>query len=214
MKGGLYIEAPSGPYVYACTSGFEGRPNGSGPLPAGYVLTAGHCLDTVYGSGLGATWKHTSVPVTALGTGATEKFFNNTFADVGAIYDTESGAKNQLYGSSKTDIRSITGKKSNAQQIFSSAICRVGWASSPQYSCGTINVVDATVLESTSGYHLIHQWGSSVLSTSGDSGGAFFYGTTAYGILSTGNASSTFYGTIDWISYQASVRPCYNAACT
>lgn len=200
MKGGLAIASSNG---IACTSGYLGR-NVSG-LTNLYLLTAGHCIDPTHGSGLAATWYHPAG--TAIGTGAFEYWFTDTYADVGGIHATEGGSKNQIFASGPTDILAIGSSRSNANQAVGADVCLSGLNS--HWVCGTV-VQTNTGVQSAETY-LLHQWDASFGGLAGDSGGPMVSRAgVAMGIFST---LGGWYSTIDYISSQASVRPCYTAAC-
>jgi hypothetical protein len=113
MKGGLLIDASSGD---GCTSGFMARPNDLGDDRL-FVLTAGHCLDPVFGSGLGATWTHPSIPVTALGAGQNERLYNGTNADAGAINDSSRrAATSSSPAAARTSARSRTDERTPTKE--------------------------------------------------------------------------------------------------
>ncbi len=204
MKGGLKIQSDND---FVCTSGFLGRTVAGGAVYR-YVLTAGHCLDPNFGSGIGATWNHPSSPNTPLGTGAFEDFYSGSSADIGAINDSESGAKNFVYTTSNTSFLSITGKVTNSNQYVGRSICRSGLTSG--WDCGVIVQTNSTYL--VSGVTLNHQWLTSFGSAGGDSGAPMLCGG-ACGITSATNGSQTVYSTIDWIESEAGLRPCYSATC-
>lgn len=206
-KGGLLITATVGGTPHNCTSGFLGRPLASStPL---YIITAGHCLQEV---GLAATWKHNGV---ALGTGVGEDYYDNSSADSGWFSDVETAGKNFFYASSSSDIRAVTGKYTNAQQVVGFIICRGGWTSG--YDCGTVEFTNITaeVTDDFLGvtYTIFHMWVTDFPSAAGDSGSPIFYTTRAAGIASATTPTYTLYSTIDWIGTESGVRPCYSSAC-
>ena len=197
LKGGLWIVSGG----FACTSGFLGRP-GTAPTPL-YMMTAGHCLQD---SGLAPNWTHHGV---VIGHGAFEQYYNGTNADIGAINATESGAKNQVYANSPTDIRSITGHLLISQQPVGATICRSGASSG--YRCGQ---VAQTNVDTWVGPYLVHHmWVTDYPSSGGDSGGSMINGFNAAGIFSALTSTNSYYSTIDWIVTEHNVRPCYSASC-
>jgi streptogrisin C len=138
LKGGLVITAANGPI---CTSGFVGRPTDPPITPVLRLLTAGHCIDVgAGGSGLGVNWSHNGV---VIGDARFERLYNNTSADVGGIFMTESGARNKVYASDSLDIRSVTGKWTSAQQPQGATVCRGGRTSG--WFCAQISLPDQTV---------------------------------------------------------------------
>ena len=103
VMGGLQITFTG----WSCTTGFVARDTETRKV---VVLTAGHCLA---GSGLLALWSHHHA---AVGRAYAEAFHTGSNADVGEIEVAASEAGNAVYGSSSTDIRSVTGWASNASQ--------------------------------------------------------------------------------------------------
>lgn len=200
LKGGLSITGGG----WVCSSGFLGRPESS--FTQLYVLTAGHCLQD---SGLAANWSHQGV----IGHGAFEDFYNGSTADVGAIYASEAGAKNQVFANGTADIRSITAELSIVYQQVGGAICRSGQTSG--WRCGTIATANTDVNVSFPGgtYLLHHQWITNYPSQGGDSGGSMILVSDAAGILSAITSTQTFYSQIDWIIGESGKRPCYTSAC-
>ena len=113
VMGGLQITFTG----WSCTTGFVARDTETGKV---IVLTAGHC---VAGSGLLALWSHHGV---AIGRASVDAFHPGSNADVGAIDLADARASNEVYGSSRTDIRSVTAWASNASQTVGSKVCRSG----------------------------------------------------------------------------------------
>jgi len=202
-KGGVAINGGG----ENCTSGFLGRPVSS--FSRLYVLTAGHC---VYFATFGATWYHANL---AIGTQQFHTFYVNSNADIGAINATESGAKNQVMASGTGDIRSINGGYTNSQQVVGSTVCRAGRPATGvlEWKCGTITAAGQSVYFPNPGITIFSYWVANIATGPGQSGGSMLNGTKAMGVVSAANVDHTWYSTIDDIVYQASVRPCYTAAC-
>ena len=168
------------------------------------MLTAGHCLaDT----GLSATWYHHG---SAIGKGYTHGYFEGSMADAGAIMWSESGARNRVYASSKSDIRNITGSRSNSAQAVGVAVCRSGQTSG--WKCGQITATEVSTR--VDGVLILHTWWTDFTSAGGDSKGAMMNnGTLAMGVASAMTSSQTVYSTIAYTQQGIGVRPCYTATC-
>ena len=197
VKGGLQITYTG----WSCTTGFVARDTEAGTL---VLLTAGHCLA---GSGLLALWSHHG---TTIGRASVEAFQAGSNADIGAIEVAEPEAGNEVYGSSSTDIRRVTGWASNASQTVGSKVCRSGGTSG--WGCGTIVVadVDATI----DGRLIHHTWWTDFPSAAGDSGSPVLNGDgRAAGIVIATTPTHSLYSTVDWIATELHARPCVTPSC-
>lgn len=168
------------------------------------LITAGHCLND---SGLGATWKHNGV---AIGTGYSFAFFNGANADAGAIHASESGARNIVYASSNTDIRSMTGTLSNASQPVGGLICKSG-ESSVGWKCNTVLQTNQDI--SNSGTLIHHAWRQSLVGIGGDSGGSMLLNYKWAGEFIAYTSTDSWYSTKDWVSSALSIYPCVVSNC-
>lgn len=197
LMGGLQITFTG----WSCTTGFLARDTDTRKL---YVLTAGHCLA---GSGLSALWSHHGV---SLGRASVEAFDPGSNADVGAIELAESPASNEIYGSSSTDIRSVTGWASNSSQTVGSRVCFSGGTSG--WRCGSIVAADVdTTIE---GRLIHHTWWTDFPSAGGDSGSPVLdHDGRATGIVIATTPTQSVYSTVDWIATELHARPCVRADC-
>ena len=106
-------------------------------------------------------------------------------------------ATNEVYGSSRTDIRRVTAWASNASQTVGSKVCRSGGTSG--WGCGTIVVadVDATI----DGRLIHHTWWTDFPSAAGDSGSPVLdRDGKAAGIVIATTPTQSLYSTVDWIA--------------
>lgn len=196
IKGGLSITGGG----WGCTSGYLGRTQPSGVL---VLVTAGHCI---YDSGLSATWYHNNG---AIGTGYSYSYSSGASADAGAIQSSESGARNQVYASSNTDIRSMTGKLSNSSQPVGGLICLSG--ASTGWTCKTVLQTNMDVYVGS--YLIHHLWETGRSGGSGDSGGATLLNDNWAGEYSADNPSYSWYTTVYWVASALSVYPCVVSNC-
>ena len=197
VMGGLQITYTG----WSCTTGFVARDTKTHKV---IVLTAGHCLA---GSGLMALWSHHGM---AIGRASVEVFQAGSNADVGAIEVAEPEAGNEVYGSSSTDIRRVTGWASNASQTVGAKVCRSGGTSG--WGCGTIVVadVDATI----DGRLIHHTWWADFPSAAGDSGSPVLNGDgRAAGIVIATTPTQSLYSTVEWIATELRARPCVTPGC-
>jgi hypothetical protein len=195
--GGLQITFTG----WSCTSGFVARDTKRGTL---VLLTAGHCLT---GSGLSALWSHHGV---AIGRASVDAFRQDSNADAGEIGLTDSRPTNEVYGSSKTDIRSVTGWASDAKQKVGSKVCRSGGASG--WRCGSIVVADIDA--KLDGNVIHHMWGIDFPSAAGDSGSPVLdQDGRAAGVLIATTPTESLYSTVDWIAIELNARPCVTPSC-
>ena len=186
---------------WSCTTGFVARDTETRKL---VVLTAGHCLA---GSGLLALWSHHGA---AIGRAAAEAFRPGSNADVGAIDLTDAPASNAVYGSSKTDIRSVMAWASDASQTVGSEVCRSGATSG--WRCGSI--VAADVDATLGGTPIHHTWWTDFPSAAGDSGSPILdLDGRAAGIVIATTPTQSVYSTVDWISTELHARPCLTPRC-
>jgi streptogrisin C len=195
--GGLQITFTG----WSCTTGFIVRDTQTQQLS---VLTAGHCLA---GSGMSALWSQHGM---AIGRASVEAFRSGSNADVGAIDLTESRASNAVYGSTGSDIRSVTGWAPNSSQTVGSQVCVSGGTSG--WRCGSIVAAD---VDATIGGRLIHHtWLTDFPSARGDSGSPVLDADgRAAGIVIATTATQSMYSTVDWIVSELHARPCVNAGC-
>jgi hypothetical protein len=211
FKGGLVItHNVSGSSSIACTSGFGSRKTTGGLANHWYMLTAGHCI--FHGDGTGKSWLHNGIPA---GISRAYQYCDHCSADIGVIeYNNWDTPTNDVYGTSKTDIKPITIRRSNANQDLGNAVCRSG-AASNNYSCGTISGVDVDVLvaDPTDGIArwANHQWQMSKGLVQGDSGAPVMYSSIAFGVAASGNSSHTNYGTLDFINGSVGYLACISA---
>ena len=197
VMGGLQITFTG----WSCTTGYVARDIATHKV---VVLAAGHC---VAGSGLSALWSHHGA---AIGRATAEAFHAGSNADVGEIEVAESKAGNEVYGSSGTDIRSVTGWAPNASQTVGSKVCRSGGASG--WDCGTIVAAD---VDATVGGMLIHHtWWTDFPSAAGDSGSPVLdKDGRAAGIVIATTPTRSLYSTVDWIATELPARPCVTPGC-
>jgi hypothetical protein len=168
------------------------------------ILTAGHCLA---GSGLSALWSHHGV---AIGRASVDTFHPGSGADAGAIDLADARATNEVYGSNRTDIRSVAGWASNASQATGTVVCRSGATSA--WRCGSIVAadVDATV----GGVLIRHTWWIDVPSAAGDSGSPVLdRDGRAAGIVIATTPTRSVYSTVEWIAIELHARPCVTPGC-
>jgi hypothetical protein len=195
--GGLQITFTG----WFCTTGFVARDNETDKL---VVLTAGHCL---VGSGLSALWSHHGA---AIGRASAEAFRPGSNADVGAIDLTDARANNEVFGSNKSDIRSVTGLAPNSSQTVGSKVCRSGGMSG--WRCGRI--VSADVDATIDGRLIHHTWWIDFSSAAGDSGSPVLdQDGRAAGIMIATTPTRSVYSTVDWIATELHARPCVKPGC-
>ena len=195
--GGLQITFTG----WSCTAGFVARDTEAGAV---VLLTAGHCLTS---SGLSAVWSHHGV---AIGQASVEAFHPGSDADVGEIDLTDAPANNEVYGSSWTDIRSVTTWAPDASQTIGTRVCRSGATSG--WRCGSIVAadVDATI----EGTLIHHTWWTDFPSEAGDSGSPVLdAGGRAAGIVIATTPTQSLYSTVDGIATEIRARPCVTAGC-
>ena len=157
--------------------------------------------------GLTALWSHHGAAVERA---TAEAFHAGSNADVGEIEIAGSGAANEVYGSSGTDIRSVTGWAPNASQTLGSEVCRSGGTSG--WRCGTI--VNADVDATIGGRPIHHTWWTDFPSEAGDSGSPVLDGDgRAAGIVIATTETQTLYSTVDGIATELSVLPCITPSC-
>lgn len=197
LLGGLQITFTG----WLCTVGFLARDIATQHT---YILTAGHC---VAGSGVSALWSHHGVEV---GRATAEAFHAGSNADVGEIDVAESEADNEVYGSSNTDIRSVTGWAPNSSQTVGSKVCRSGGASG--WRCGSIVAADD---DATIDLRLIHHtWRTDFPSVMGDSGSPVLdLDGRAAGIVIATTPTQSLYSTVDWMATELPARPCVTLRC-
>jgi len=197
MIGGLQITFTG----WSCTTGFVARDT---ETRKPVILTAGHCLA---GSGLSALWSHHGV---AIGRASAEAFRPGSNADVGAIDPTDARARAAVYGSSGTDIRSVTAWASNASQAVGSHVCRSGATSG--WRCGSI--VSADVDATIEGRLIHHTWWTDFPSAAGDSGSPVLdEDGRAAGIVIATTPTQSVYSTVEWIATELRARPCVTPGC-
>lgn len=197
LMGGLRITFTG----WLCTVGFLARDTATREM---YVLTAGHC---VAGGGVTALWSSNGA---AVGRATAEAFHAGSNADVGEIEIAGSDAANEVYGSSGTDIRSVTAWAPNGSQTVGSKVCRSGGTSG--WQCGTI--VKADVDATISGRLIHHTWWTDFPSEAGDSGSPVIDGDgRAAGIVIATTKTETLYSTIDGMSTELPARPCVTPSC-
>jgi hypothetical protein len=197
VTGGLQITFTG----WSCTTGFVARDTDTRKV---IVLTAGHC---VAGSGLLALWSHHGV---AIGRATAEAFHPGSDADVGEIEVAQSDAGDEIYGSSNTDIRVVTGIASNASQTVGSKVCRSGGTSG--WRCGSIVVADVDA--KLDGRLIHHTWWTDFPSAVGDSGSPVLdRDGRAAGILIATTPTQSLYSTVDWIATELHTRPCVTPNC-
>ena len=168
------------------------------------VLTAGHCLA---GSGLSALWSHHGV---AIGRASVEAFRPGSSADVGAIDLTDARASNEVYGSSGTDIRSVTAWASNASQTVGSAS-----AARARPLGGVADRSSRPTSMRPSVESLIHHtWWTDFPSAAGDSGSPVLdRDGRAAGIVIATTPTQSLYSTVEWIATELHARPCVTPSC-
>ena len=197
LMGGLQITFTG----WLCTVGFLARDLTTRDT---YILTAGHC---VAGSGVSALWSHHGA---AIGRATAEAFHSGSNADVGEIEVAQPDAGDEVYGSSNTDIRSVTGWASNASQTVGSKVCRSGGTSG--WRCGSIVVADVDA--KLDGRLIHHTWWTDFPSAVGDSGSPVLDGDgRAAGILIATTPTQSLYSTVDWIASELPARPCLTPGC-
>jgi hypothetical protein len=197
VVGGLQITFTG----WSCTTGFVARDSETRKL---VVLTAGHCLA---GSGLSALWSHHGVSV---GRAVVEAFHPGSNADVGEIEVAQSDAGDDIYATSNTDIRIVTGWAPNSSQTVGSKVCRSGGASG--WRCGSIAVADVDA--KLDGKLVHHTWRTDFPSAAGDSGSPVLDGDgRAAGILIATTPTQSLYSSVDWIARDLHVRPCVRPSC-
>jgi hypothetical protein len=186
---------------WSCSTGFVAMDTETHKL---VVLTAGHCLTA---SGLSALWSHHGV---AIGRASVEAFHPGSNADAGVIGLTDARSSSAVYGSSMTDIRSVTSLASNASQTVGSKVCRSGATSG--WRCGSIVAadVDATV----GGVLIRHTWWTDFPSAAGDSGSPVLdKDGRAAGIVIATTPTQSVYSTVEWIATELDAHPCVTSGC-
>jgi hypothetical protein len=213
LKGGITVYSNTNPIQgVTCTSGFMGRPV-SGTPTASYVITAGHCIYNASSHNTETSlWLHNS---NSIGIGAVDNYFNGSNADFGiiSVYSwTVLGTSpaNQLFATSGSDIRSITGIVIDSVQAAGVTMYVAGQSTGSHYW-----PIAATDVSHTpeSGITLHHQWLLAGHVAGGDSGGAVYKDTRAGGIVSFDffddrGYEYIGYGTMSHI-IAAGWRPCY-----
>jgi hypothetical protein len=195
-KGG--IEIVSSYNGNNCTIGFLVRVQSS---PDPRILTAGHCIAKSGGTGTSRTWSHNG---TSMGWAELGYWTDGADADVGLINPASgaiSGARNLLYGSSSSNIVSVSGYRANAEQVQGSLVCRSAVVSG--YHCGTIELTNRT--KDVDGHTIDHQWVVDFDGCPGDSGGPYYAGSIAYGIHTDStvgcdpSTNEAWYSPIGWV---------------
>ena len=183
-------------YVYAgrqitdCTSGFAVQSSG-GTLG---LSTAGHCPDVTFYEG------H-SLPLQA------QQFSGS----VDAQWHTAPGlhVTNRAWDGivdSTPNYRFITATKERAQQVPGEWVCKFGMTTF--YTCGTINTTSyaPSYVPGVNATYVRVTGGTQEQSVGGDSGGPWFSGNTAYGLMSGGflgsggAANDAIYTPIDYLA--------------
>ena len=137
--------------------------------------------------------------------------------DAGLIDTSESGAKNQVYGSSNTNILSVTGEVVQGQQDVGVVVCRHGLTS--DQDCGTITGTTLTITYAD-GRTIQHLWRINIGSAIGDSGGSIIKfvdaGPSIGGSLSATTQTEGYYSPMTWIKsiLGNGLRPCLNGNCS
>lgn len=176
-----------------CTSGFSVK-KGWWPFITKGITTAGHCPDTLSYNGNGLTFQ-------------TEKWTGNYDVQWHTASGYDVTNKIQYWDDGST--RDITATKSRNDQLIDELVCKYG--KTTYYTCGYIgskdfnpqtqenNVATFIRVKNTKGWD--------VLGDSGDSGGPWFNGNTAYGIMkgafgpgTNGRGSDAIYMAIDYVS--------------
>jgi hypothetical protein len=153
-----------------CVSGFAVKDRNSSSTG---VTTAGHC-----GS---ASYQGTNLPlVREHWTSWTDIQFHTTpgYVDSPRFRVSDSGTT-----------RWVTGKKSYANIVVGSMVCKYGYSSdSPHYNCGEVEMktYEPSWLQGNSEpvFILVKDCGTNMGGEPGDSGGPVFYNYTAYGTMS------------------------------
>jgi len=182
LPGGVEIigvERLSAPqaYVYGglqvnlCSSGFAVQ-NGSGTLG---ISTAGHCLDS-------QSYNNRSLPYQGgQFSGSIDAQWHTApdFYPTNRVWDGLSDATSPNY-------RQITATKTRANQVPGEFVCKFGTKSF--YTCGTITTTSYTpgYLPSATATYVYVDNATQDQSEPGDSGGPWFSGNTAYGLMSGG----------------------------
>jgi hypothetical protein len=202
IKGDLHITTATPFGTRNCTSGFMAR-RSVNPLPnEWFMITAGHCVE---GYGMG-DWKHNGVYI---GKGKAYSYQNAANVDAGVIkMSALEFPSNLVYANSPTDIRGITGVEFDEYQNQGDPACRGASYNNNNYLCGTITQ-ENIVYAAATGIVIMHGWVMDKGILTGGSGGPVMNGFKAYGITSASDGSSTWYGSIDWVSATLGYRPCY-----
>lgn len=203
-KAGIRVHQPNGNF---CTAGFVSRWLGSSTLTI-RVLTAGHCIEINPNS-----WYRNGA---LLGAGGNDWWFNHTDSDVGTIVESPSGAKNLLYASGPSDVRSITSVQAVGNQDAGDFVCRSG--ARTLHRCGYISRPD--ILALSEGLFIDHAWETDYDGSPGDSGAPFYLNYGAWGMHmdSTDDAYTgpkwSWYTPVYWIQAQSDFAVCVTASCT
>lgn len=204
FMGGMSIR-PSG---YAsdydlCTATMYGRYQ-TGAIA---MITAGHCLKPF---SLSTTWFNGA---NTIGPGLGWSFGpDGDFAAI-RVTASDTGPRNRVIRSSPTDWMTIAYEKLPSQQTIGTTVCRSS-AVVPVWNCNPINGVDMTKpVCDQNGQNCVsvsHLWSASFTSAGGSSGGPVFYGSTIFGVVSAGDATSTYYTPTFYMTF---VHPCLTSTC-
>jgi hypothetical protein len=180
-----------GANLSTCTSGFVVA-NSAGTRG---VLTAGHCnnLQTYYEFG-GTSYAMTFVDE-----------IDDADQDV-QWHTTTHDEYPEFYADLTTSARILTGRRLRSSTAIGDAVCHRGLGSG--YSCGSVQSTTyqpifgaCNVFTCTSTY--IKVSGPNLACTDGDSGGPFFNGQTAFGIMKTGSFTGSAPGQCNFATYMS-----------
>jgi len=169
----------------SCTSGFSVR-NSSGTKG---ILTAGHCSNSISYSG-------TNLPIQS------EAYYGayDVQWHTAPGFTVKNWAYDGIAGGTTPNYRTITASKNRANQAINEFVCKYGKVTA--YGCGYIidkNFQPNYVPNGLPTFMRVHRDGVD-LCEGGDSGGPWYSGSTAYGIMSGQLTNDAIYMAINYIS--------------